>query len=103
MNSVNAVSKNTIGDRLGSLVLKSITVVNDLFLGRLLRYSVSFSLEHTSLTVVKVFKEFNWIGWYPLSKNEVSFPPTLVPDTDLIWAETDVDDPGVIISYVGTI
>ena len=48
-----------MGDRLESVVLKVIPVVNDLFLGKLLRYSVSFSLEHTSLTVFSVFNEFN--------------------------------------------
>ena len=80
-----------------------IPVVNDLFLGRASRYSVSFSLEHTSLTDLNVFNEFNWIGSYPLSRNEISFPLILVPVTDLITADVDVEEPGVLRSYVGTI
>ena len=83
-----------IGDKLLSNVFNVIPVVNDLFLGKLLRYSVWFLLEHTSLTEFKEFNEFSWICSNPLSRKDVSFPPTLVPEIVLTIELIEVEDGG---------
>ena len=83
------------GDKLGSVVLNLVNSVTDLFLGNPPNLASSLTLEHKSLG------ELNLLIWlsstlsYPWSTNDISEPPSLVPETDLNWLDIEVSVDGV--------
>ena len=89
------------------MVLNVNVVVNDLFLGKPVKYSFSFTFEATILTSFSELYRFSWTDSNHLSSNEFSLPPILVPLIVLILASIPVRPPslpeGVNTLNLGTI
>ena len=103
MYIITAFWVSTIGDKLKSDDLKSNCVVNDLFLGKVVRCSFSLTSEQTILVDDNLLIWFNSTGSYPWSMNDVSDPLALVPDTVLILLVNEVLLPGVMKLNLGKI
>ena len=71
-------------------MLNLVKSVTDLFLGKLPNLESSFGSEHNNLGEDNPLIWLNSTLSNPLSTNDISEPPSLVPETDLSWVETVV-------------
>ena len=76
-------------------MLNLVNNVTDLLRGKPLNLTSSLGLEAKSLGVSNLLIWLNSTLSYPWSTNEISFPPSLVPETDLNCDDTYVTGDGV--------